>query len=144
MILVDTSPLVGAAISNDGSHQICRELFERLHAERQALLASPFVVHEACYMLNRDGSATIVQQFLASVASGLFEYVDLEPEDLARIGRLLVQYEDIRLDPADASLIAIAERMGIDTIATLDYRDFRTVRPSHIEYFTLLPDQSSS
>lgn len=144
MILVDTSPLVGAAIINDGSHDRCRELFERLHGEHQALLVSPFVVHETCYMLSRDGNARIVQQFLASVANGLFEYVGLEPEDLTRIGRLLVQYEDLSLDPADASLIAIAERRGIDTIATLDYRDFRVVRPSHIDHFTLIPDQTSA
>jgi uncharacterized protein len=45
-----------------------------------------------------------------------------------------------RFRPASASLIAIAERLGIDTIATLDRRHFTVVRPAHVEAFTLLPE----
>ncbi len=43
------------------------------------------------------------------------------------------------LGATDASVVAIAERLGIDTIATLDRRHFTVVRPAHIEAFTLLP-----
>jgi hypothetical protein len=43
------------------------------------------------------------------------------------------------LGGTDASLVALAERMGEATIATLDHRHFRVVRPKHANAFTLLP-----
>ena len=39
----------------------------------------------------------------------------------------------------DASLVAIAERMEITTIATLDKRHFTVVRPAHCSAFELIP-----
>lgn len=37
-------------------------------------------------------------------------------------------------------MIALAERLGLGEIATLDHRHFRVVRPAHVESFTLLPE----
>jgi uncharacterized protein len=48
-------------------------------------------------------------------------------------------YADLGLGGTDASLVAIAERLNITTIATLDRRDFTVVRPRHVDAFTLLP-----
>lgn len=39
----------------------------------------------------------------------------------------------------DASIVAIAERLGVTQIATLDRRHFGVVRPNHVDAFTLLP-----
>ena len=39
----------------------------------------------------------------------------------------------------EASVIAIAERLEQDTIATLDRRHFSVVRPLHVDAFTLVP-----
>lgn len=39
----------------------------------------------------------------------------------------------------DAAVIAVAERLRITEVATLDHRHFRVVRPRHIPAFTLLP-----
>jgi predicted nucleic acid-binding protein len=43
------------------------------------------------------------------------------------------------LGATDASVIALAERLGIGTIATLDRRHFTVVRPRHVGAFTPLP-----
>ncbi len=43
------------------------------------------------------------------------------------------------LGAVDASVVAIAERLGATTIISLDRRHFSVVRPSHIAGFTLLP-----
>jgi predicted nucleic acid-binding protein len=48
-------------------------------------------------------------------------------------------YADFPLGTTDASVIAVAERLGATEIATLDHRHFRAVRPTHIASFTLLP-----
>jgi predicted nucleic acid-binding protein len=50
------------------------------------------------------------------------------------------RYADSGLGLADASLIALAERLGTTDIATLDERHFRAARPLAAgETFRLLP-----
>jgi uncharacterized protein len=39
----------------------------------------------------------------------------------------------------DACVLALAERRGVEVIATLDHRHFMTVRPRHRPRFTLVP-----
>jgi predicted nucleic acid-binding protein len=51
----------------------------------------------------------------------------------------LIKYADSRVDFVDASIIAVAERLNIPRILTLDQRDFALVRPLHTERFDLLP-----
>jgi hypothetical protein len=52
---------------------------------------------------------------------------------------LVRKYADFPLGAADASVIAVAERLKATRIATLDHRHFRTVRPAHCPAFDLLP-----
>jgi uncharacterized protein len=54
----------------------------------------------------------------------------------------MTTYADLRLGGTDASLVALAERLGVTRIATLNRRDFSVVRPRHIDSFELLPDDS--
>ena len=44
----------------------------------------------------------------------------------------------------DASVVAIAKRLGVSEVATLKRRDFAYVRPRHTEAFTLLPERLAS
>jgi predicted nucleic acid-binding protein len=59
--------------------------------------------------------------------------------DWERITELANRCNDLPLGIVDASVIALAERRNLDTIATLDHRHFSTVRPSHVDAFTLVP-----
>ena len=68
-----------------------------------------------------------------------FELVHLTPADLARMSELILQYADFPLGGVDASVIAVAERFGVDRVATLDRRHFGVVKPVHLAAFTLLP-----
>ncbi len=52
---------------------------------------------------------------------------------------LVETYADFPLGATDAAVIAVAERLGITEIATLDHRHFRAVRPRHTQALTLLP-----
>jgi predicted nucleic acid-binding protein len=64
---------------------------------------------------------------------------NLHPSDWERIAELVRVYADLRLGGTDASLVALAERLGVTTIATINHRDFTVVRPRHTDAFTLLP-----
>ena len=65
--------------------------------------------------------------------------VDLIAEDIPRVIELVNTYRDFPLGTTDASVIALAERLAITEIATLDQRHFPNVRPRHTDYLTLLP-----
>lgn len=72
-----------------------------------------------------------------------FDLVELEQSDLPRMAELVRRYKDARLDPTDVSVVAIAERLGVTQIATVDRRDFSLIRPRHVQAFRLLPDTLS-
>jgi hypothetical protein len=47
------------------------------------------------------------------------------------------QYADLPMDLADATLVALAERLKIQTIFTID-RDFHIYRPLGLDHFTVI------
>lgn len=73
------------------------------------------------------------------MARGTFELVHTTLADLVRISELVRQYADFPLGVVDASVIAVAERFGVQRVATLDRRHFGVVRPSHVPALELLP-----
>lgn len=140
MIICDTGPLVAAAIRRDPDYYRCTELFTGLHlASRELILPAP-IVAEVGYLLARYGSARIEADFLRSIAEGTFVATELTSTDYARMAELVEQYASLPLGTSDAAVIALAERLDVDEVATLDLRHFTVVRPRHIKAFTLLPE----
>ena len=60
--------------------------------------------------------------------------------DLVRAVEILEQYADAEFGMVDATLMAMAERLRIQTVLTLDHRDFSIFRPKHCRAFRLVPD----
>jgi uncharacterized protein len=54
---------------------------------------------------------------------------------------LVVQYGKFPLGAADASVIAVAERLEVTRVATLDHRHFRQVAPTHCVALELVPGE---
>jgi predicted nucleic acid-binding protein len=94
---------------------------------------------EVGYLLAAKAGAHIEAQFLHAIAVGDFTPVELLTTDYERMSQLVEQYADLPLGTSDASVIALAERLDITEIATLDLRHFTVVRPQHVPAFTLLP-----
>jgi hypothetical protein len=135
-VIIDTGPLVAAANLRDPDHPACRDLLAQLTG---TLTVPTLVVAEATFMIERAGGSAAEARFLRSLSSRRFQVEPPTDQDLARSAELVEQYADLPLGGTDASLIALAERMGEATIATLDHRHFRVVRPKHADAFTLLP-----
>jgi predicted nucleic acid-binding protein len=110
-----------------------------LEAHRGPLVTTPLVVTEAGWLIRSQLGIAAETVIYRSIGNGELSVETLTLEDWDRIAELVDTYADIGLDAADASIIAIAERLNQTTIATLDERDFRIVRPSHVESFELLP-----
>ncbi|MEZ5086824.1 MAG: PIN domain-containing protein [Tessaracoccus sp.] len=140
MILFDTAPIVAAAFTSETHYRACVDLFTGVRLAGRRLLLPATVAAEVGYLLDRLGGPRREAGFLAGVAAGGFEPVDLLPADYARMAELVEQYDDLRLGTTDASVIAVAERLGVREIATLDRRHFSVIRPRHVENFILLPE----
>lgn len=59
--------------------------------------------------------------------------------DIARMKVLVVKYANFPLGAVDAAVIAVAERLGVQEIATIDHCHFGAVRNVQGGHFTLLP-----
>lgn len=97
------------------------------------------VVTEVTYLVGSRAGARTEALFLEALATGDFTPVDLTAADYARMAGLVEQYGDLPLGATDAAVIALAERLRISEVATLDRRHFTMVRPRHVPALKLLP-----
>ena len=133
-VLVDTGPLVAILSRRDEHHTIC------VHALRD--LPGPLfscwpVITEAVWLLRAYPRA--VQQLLKSIGSGFVELLPLGSTEAKAIADVMKRYENIRPQLADATLVYLADRDGIDTIFTLDQRDFSVYHSVRKRPFRIFP-----
>jgi uncharacterized protein len=134
LVVVDTGPLYAVVDEDDGDHARCRAVLEQ---PEHRLIIPTLVIAEATYLIGTRLGPDIEAQFLRSLTRMHVE--GPTPDDWSRIADLVTQYGDFPLGGADASIVALAERLDIETIVTLDDRHFRAVRPRHRKAFRLLP-----
>ena len=127
---------MAAALLDDPDHEACVAWFRTVSAP---LSVPDLVIPEVCYLLAQGAQAPVEGAFLRSLVSGRLNVEHVSDADLERAAQLVEQYADLGLGAVDASVIAVAERLGATEIATLDHRHFRVVRPDHTAAFSLLP-----
>lgn len=135
-MIVDAGPLYAYVDADDQHHTACLDL---LQTHPGPLLVPTLVVSEVAYLLATRLGAAAEVRFLGDLASGVLTAAPPEPGDWLRIAELVAQYDDLPLGTVDASVVALAERIGETELATTDRRDFTAVRPAHTQAFTLLP-----
>jgi uncharacterized protein len=135
-VLLDAGPLFAAAATRDKHHGRCVEL---LSSADRPLLVPALVVTEVSYLLSDRIGPHAELAFARAVAAGELVVEPVLDSEWQRIAELTEQYLDLPLGMVDASVVALAERHEIDTIATLDRRHFATVKPRHVAAFTLMP-----
>lgn len=97
------------------------------------------VVAEVTYLVGKRLDWRAEVRFLSDLEAGNFTTEPVLAADWKRIAELVAKYHDLPLGTVDASVIATAERLWVDTIATLDRRHFSVVRPKHVRAFEILP-----
>ncbi len=139
MIVVDTGPLYAAADTSDAHHDACATLFSD---PGDQLVISVSVAIETSFLIERHLGPSAEAAFLGSLAPTGIVVEQLGQDDLTRMAELVGTYADLPLGAVDASLVAVAERLGATTLATLDRRHFAVVRPRHTTAFTLVPERA--
>ena len=134
MLLVDTGVLYALADRKDAWHA---RVARYLEANAGPFLAPVTILAEVAYLMRTRLGARAEQAFAESLAEGEIAVEHLTHKDWKRTAQVMAAYNALGF--VDASVVAVAERLRLDTIATTDRRDFSIVRPLHIERFTLVP-----
>lgn len=137
LAIVDAGPLYAVADSSDRQHSDCLSVFERTDLH---FVIAAFAVAEASYLLGRHAGASSEAAFLLGLAG--YDVEAPAQEDWPRIAELVEQYADFPLGGADASVVALAERLQTPLVITLDHRHFSAVQPRHCDALELLPNRN--
>lgn len=133
-VVFDTGVIVAAFLKDDDRHVECAKFL----ASFKGRPFLPTTVMAGVSAMLESHPATEAA-FLRAVANGTFTLVPIEQPDIARMIELEEQYADFPLGGVDASVAAIAERLKVDAIATIDHRHFHAIRPRKGTNFELVP-----
>ena len=120
-IATDSSVLYVAFDATDRHH---RRAVQFLAEVRDGLVTNPPVLTEVSHMLRRSGET---QRSFLRFANSALGIDGGTGEDLPRIVEIMAKYSDLPADFADAALLAMCERLAIETIASFD-KDFLVYR----------------
>jgi len=132
--LVDTGPLVAIASARDQHHEIC---IEQLRSLQPPLLTCWPVITEAAWLLRHQASA--VERLLLSFDVGLLKMLTLDDRAPTWLAAFLKRYRKVGAQIADGALVYLAEREGIETVFTLDRRDFSVYRLGNGRSLRIVP-----
>ena len=133
-ILIDTGILYALADADDRWHEPARAWVEDVS---ELLIAAVTVLPEVSYLLHTRLGPAAELAFVHSVAAGELDVEELRRQDMTRSAEIMRRYTDIGF--VDATIVAMAERLEIESVATTDRRHFMAVRPKHTRTFVLLP-----
>ncbi len=134
--MVDAGPLYAYVDADDRHHDECLGLLE---GHPGPLVVPVLVVTEVAYLLESRLGTEAEVRFLGDFAAGNLLAEPVAAADWLRIAELVSTYRDLPLGTVDASVVAVAERRKISSLATLDRRHFSVVRPSHAPAFDIVP-----
>jgi predicted nucleic acid-binding protein len=124
VIVADTGAVIALIDADDKHHAALRALFE---TDPESWLLPWAILPEVDYLVGAHVGAAAQDAFLADLADDVFRVGWGSEADLARANALHRRHKALRLGLVDAAVIAVAERVAADAIATLDLRHFGAV-----------------
>jgi predicted nucleic acid-binding protein len=121
-LICDTGGLLDYLVESAPDHWLFRKTINQARARYVPAL----VLAELDYFLREKRDA--MQLFMRDLAQGAFTYAPPDLHDLARAMEIDERFSDLGLGLTDASVVALAERVGVLRIATRDVRHFAAVR----------------
>ena len=132
---MDTGPLIAYLNRRDPAHAA---VAARLDDFSGQLVTTGAVVTEVMYFLSGvPGGPVAFAELL--VASGTRIAESSDPTLVLAAADLMARYSDTPMDFADATLVQLADGLGVIDILTLDRRGFSTYRTAKGKAFRLVP-----
>ena len=133
--ILDTSCLYALMDADDGGH---RRTLKAVEAFAETLLLPDVVLPEVSYLVNKYLGVEAEIKLLSSIEDGELALETFLQQDISRVAQLIAGYRDSRIGFVDAAIVAMAERLGVTKVFTLD-KHFRMIRPMHAAGFEVLP-----
>ncbi len=128
-LLLDTGPLVAYLNSRDPTHDRIAATLDEFSGQLHTTSA---VITEAMHFVSRTAGQrsphgpTLLAEFVSASSMRVHDLSHGAP--LHQAVALMKKYADAPMDYADATLVLLAERLGVLDILTLDRRGFRFFR----------------
>lgn len=132
MIIADTGFWLALLDRRDNLHTAAKLCAMQL---KEPLITTVPVITEVCYLLQQRSGSKSAAQFLLAQQDGLYSIFNIERTALTRCANLMLKYENLPMDFADASLVVLAEHLEHGRIVSSDLRDFSIYRWNECNQF---------
>ncbi len=133
-LLLDTGAWVALVDRSERYHEACVAVLEDWVGP---IVTTEAVLTETLYLVGPSWEAQRV--CLEFVLRGAVLLVPSSRESLRRVATLMEKYQDVPMDFADATLVALGEELGTNRVFTLDRRGFSVYRLHGRRAFQILP-----
>lgn len=133
-LLLDTGAFVALIDRSETRHAECLTVLESWEGP---ILTTEAVLTETLYLVGPTWPAQ--KTCLEFLLRGAFALIPSSRASLRRVADLMGKYQDLPMDFADATLVALAEESQIDRVFTLDRRGFSTYRLHGRKSFRVIP-----
>jgi predicted nucleic acid-binding protein len=124
MIIVDTGAMLALLDADDADHAAVHAIYD----DNPAAWVLPWaILPEVDYLVAKELGGKAQEAWQADLADGAFSIEWGRDEDLAAVERFHKRYRALGLGLVDAVVLATAERLKAEAIATLDLRHFGAV-----------------
>lgn len=133
-LLLDTGALVSLLDRSQTRH---RDFVDYFKAWDGRVVSTEAVLTETTHLLAgvANGPAAAIDFFLRGGAV----LVPASVESLSRCRNLMLKYDDLPMDFADASLVVLGEELDTNLVLTTDRRDFAVYRLARDRGFEIVP-----
>lgn len=135
-LICDTSALLEYLVEGAPDHRRFRSAIDAARTRYVPALVLP----ELDYFL--PGERRAIGMFLEDLRRGAFTYAPAPLDLLFRAAEVDAHFADLKLGLVDASIVALAETIGVRRLATRDVRHFAAVRLRDGRSFELVVNPS--
>ena len=134
-VILDSNIIYSLMDKDDSSHLKIKSFFQE-NNDFLYIMPSTIII-EICYLIRTRLSPHLEIKFLEEINQD-FNLEPIKDTDILRIVEVLKKYDTLDIGYADASIVAIAERLKLNKILTLDKKHFRSLTPRGFDYFDIL------
>ena len=120
---------------SDKNHKLVKKFFQNNNNIYYILPST--TVPELCYLINTKLGLYFELKFLEEINQN-FNLEPISYTDILRIIEILKKYGSLNIGYVDASIVAIAERLKINKMLTLNRKHFEVIAPRGFDNFDIL------
>ncbi len=125
MIVADTGAVLALLDAGDRHHKQLLAIFE---ADPDAWVLPWAILPEVDYLVLTHLGQKVELALIEDLAAGRWRVEWGDDDDVKRAHEIALRHRALDLGLVDAVVMAVAERLEVDAIATLDLRDFGEVK----------------